>query len=101
MLEKAAKDYPGLLKRCIAFDEQLMADARKAGGERYARICALAYRECLAACGLAADANNQPLFFTKENTSNGDIATVDVIFPMDPQFILFSPTLAKATWCRS
>ena len=37
------------------------------------------------------------LFFTKENTSNGDIATVDVFFPMDPIWILLSPTLAKAT----
>jgi hypothetical protein len=46
---------------------------------------------------LAADANKQPLFFTKENTSNGDIATVDVFFPMAPQWILLSPTLAKAS----
>ena len=97
MLQKAAHDYAGLLKRCTEFDRQLMSDATKAGGEKYARICALAYRECAAACGLAADANNQPLFFTKENTSNGDIATVDVIFPMAPQWILLSPTLAKAS----
>ena len=61
------------------------------------RCAPLAYRECAAACGLAADAKNQPLFFTKENTSNGDIATVDVFFPMDPQWILLSPALAKAT----
>ena len=74
-----------------------MADTQSAGGEKYATMCALAYRECAAACGLAADDNGQPLFFTKENTSNGDIATVDVFFPMDPQWILFSPTLAKAT----
>ena len=60
-------------------------------------MIALAYRQCVAACGLAADANKQPLFFTKENTSNGDIATVDVFFPMDPQWLLLSPTLAKAT----
>ena len=51
----------------------------------------------LAANGLAADANKQPLLFTKENTSNGDIATVDVFFPMDPIWILLSPTLAKAS----
>ncbi len=44
-----------------------------------------------------ADANKEPLFFTKENTSNGDIATVDVFFPMDPQWVLLSPALAKAT----
>ncbi len=69
----------------------------KLGGEKYAKITALAYRECVAACGLAADANGQPLLFTKENTSNGDIATVDVFFPMDPIWILLSPSLAKAS----
>lgn len=97
MLDWAVRDYPRLDKRCESFDAEVMADAAKVGGKRYAAICALAYRECCAACGLAADDNGQPLFFTKENTSNGDIATVDVFFPMDPQWILFSPTLAKAT----
>jgi hypothetical protein len=97
MLRKAAADYSKLAKRCAAFDAQLMADATKAGGPKYAQMCALAYRQCAAGCGLAADANKQPLFFTKENTSNGDIATVDVFFPMDPQWILLSPALAKAT----
>ncbi len=66
-------------------------------GENYANITALAYRECVAGCGLAADANKQPLLFTKENTSNGDIATVDVFYPMDPVWILLSPSLAKAS----
>ena len=97
MLRKAARDYAKLAQRCAQFDEQLMADATKAGGTKYAQMIALAYRQCAAACGLAADANKQPLFFTKENTSNGDIATVDVFFPMDPQWILLSPALAKAT----
>ncbi|MDB6020379.1 MAG: Glutaminase, partial [Pedosphaera sp.] len=97
MLRHAAKEYPSLAKRCADFDARLVADATKLGGAKYARMCALAYRQCAAACGLAADANKQPLFFTKENTSNGDIATVDVIFPMDPQWLLLSPALAKAT----
>ncbi|MEY2428081.1 MAG: hypothetical protein QOJ40_966 [Verrucomicrobiota bacterium] len=97
MLRRAAKEYPGLAVRCAEFDKELAADARKTGGEDYAYLCALAYRQCLAGCGLAADRNGKPLFFTKENTSNGDIATVDVIFPMAPQLILLSPTLAKAS----
>lgn len=97
MLAKASRDYPKLVGRCAKFDAELTADATKVGGEKYAQMAALAYRQCVAACGLAADANKQPLFFTKENTSNGDIATVDVFFPMDPQWILLSPTLAKAT----
>ena len=97
MLQGAARNYASLAERCAQFDAQLGADATQVGGARYAQICALAYRQCAAACGLAADANGQPLFFTKENTSNGDIATVDVFFPMDPQWVLLSPTLTKAT----
>lgn len=97
LLQTAAKDYPSLLARCEQFDGDLMADLTKFGGKRYAEITALAYRECIAGCGLAADANGQPLFFTKENTSGGVIATVDVIYPMDPVWILLSPTLTKAT----
>ena len=97
MLQQASANYPKLADRCAKFDAELMADAEKVGGEKYAQIIALAYRQCVAGCGLAADPNKQPLFFTKENTSDGDIATVDVFFPMDPQWVLLSPTLAKAT----
>jgi len=97
LLEAAERDYAGLVDRCQKFDQELMVDLTEAGGPRYAQIAALAYRQALAACGIAADANGQPLLFTKENTSNGDIATVDVIFPMDPMLVLFSPTLAKAS----
>ncbi len=97
LLQSAEKDYPELVKRCEEFDRDLMADMTRVGGAKYAQIAALAYRQCLCACGLAADANKQPLLFTKENTSNGDAATVDVIFPMDPVFIFISPTLAKAS----
>jgi hypothetical protein len=97
MLEKASREYSRLARRCEKFDEELTADATRVGGAKYAQMCALAYRQCACACGLAADANKQPLFFTKENTSNGDIATVDVFFPMDPQWVLLSPSLAKAT----
>ena len=97
MLQAADRDYDSLCKRCEQFDDKLMADLTAAGGPRYAQIAALAYRQCLAGTGLAADANGQPLLFTKENTSNGDIATVDVIFPMEPIFIFLSPTLAKAS----
>ena len=97
LLKTASHDYPSLLVRCQKFDQDLLADMTKVGGDRYAQITALAYRQCIAACGLAADDNKQPLFFTKENTSNGDIATVDVFFPMDPIWVFLSPSLAKAT----
>ena len=96
LLKKAAADYESLKKRCAKFDADMMAALTKAGGEKYARICALAYRECYAANKVVADANGQPLMFPKENFSNGCIGTVDVIYPMAPQFLLFSPSLTKA-----
>lgn len=97
LFQASEKDYATLTARCVNFDDEMMADMKSVGGDKYAQICALAYRQAIAGCGLAVDANGQPMLFTKENTSNGDIATVDVIFPMDPIFVLFSPTLAKAS----
>ena len=52
-----------------------MADLRKVGGENYARLAALAYRQCFAAGKFVADANGQPIQFCKENHSNGCIGT--------------------------
>ncbi len=96
LLKKSAAEYESLKKRCEQFDAELMADLRKAGGEQYARLGALAYRQCFAAGKFVVDANGQPLQFCKENHSNGCIGTSDVFYPMAPQFLLFGPTLAKS-----
>ncbi len=96
LLREALRDYEPLQKRCAQFDEQLMADLRKEGGENYAKLCALAYRQTLAAHKLVADVNGTPLFFSKENFSNGSIDTVDITYPSSPFFLLFNPQLLKA-----
>ncbi len=96
LLKASAKDYESLKQRCAAFDDELMADLTRDGGEKYAKIAALAYRQCFAAGKFVADANGQPLQFCKENHSNGCIGTSDVFYPMSPQFLLFGPSLAKS-----
>ena len=65
------------------------------GGEPYARLIGLAYRQVLAGGKLVAGSNGEPLFFTKECFSNGCMATVDVSYPASPFFALLSPTLLK------
>jgi Domain of unknown function (DUF4965)/Domain of unknown function (DUF5127)/Domain of unknown function (DUF1793)/Domain of unknown function (DUF4964) len=97
LLRRAEAEYEGLVVRCRAFDEEIMADLSRAGGAKYARLGALAYRQALAAHKLVADSDGKPLLFSKENFSNGCIATVDVIYPAAPIFLLFNPTLAKAS----
>jgi hypothetical protein len=96
LLKTSAREYDSILRQCQAFDEEVMADLRRVGGEQYARLCALAYRQCQAANKLVADAEGSPLLFPKENFSNGCIGTVDIIYPMAPQFLLFNPSLVKS-----
>jgi hypothetical protein len=96
LLKAAAHDYSSLQKRCAAFDNELMADLRAEGGDDYAALAALAFRQCFAAGKFVADDNGQPLQFCKENHSNGCISTSDVFYPMSPQFLFFGPTLAKS-----
>ena len=96
LIVRAVREYPDLAKRCAAFDEELIADLRRSGGEDYAVLGSLAYRQCWAGNKIVADDNGQPLMFAKENFSNGCIGTVDVLYPMSPQALLFSPSLTKA-----
>ncbi len=96
LLAAAERDYFSLMARCRGFDEELMADLTRTGGEKYARLCALAFRQCIAAHKLAVDFDGTPLFLSKENFSNGCIATVDVTYPSAPFFLLFNPELLRA-----
>jgi hypothetical protein len=95
-LRIAQEQFPALEARCKAWDEALMQDLTKVGGERYALLSALAYRQCFAAHKLVVDADGTLLLFSKENFSNGCIATVDVTYPSAPFFLLFNPTLLRA-----
>lgn len=96
LLSMARRDHDTLLQKSKAFDAQLMGDLRTIGGEKYARLATLAYRQTLAAHKLVADADGTPMFFPKENFSNGCIATVDVIYPSAPFTLLFNPRLLEA-----
>ena len=96
LLRDARRDHDSLAVRSRQFDEQLMSDLTKAGGEQYARLGSLAYRQTLGAYKLVADVNGTPMFFPKENSSNGCIGTVDVIYPAAPFALLFNPKLLEA-----
>jgi len=96
MLNAAENDLESLRERCRRFDSDLTADLVRAGGPKYAALAILAYRQTFAAHKLAADFDGTPLYFPKENFSNGCISTVDVIYPSAPFFLLLNPRLLEA-----
>lgn len=92
----AAAEYDGLMKRCARFDAELMRTAAEAGGREYAELCALAYRQAIAAHKLVESPDGELLWLSKENNSNGSIGTVDITYPSSPLFLYYNPELAKA-----
>jgi hypothetical protein len=96
MLDDAERQYAALDARGHAFDAELEADLANIGGQHYAAIATLAYRQTIAAHKLVADINGDPMLFAKENFSNGCIATVDVLYPSAPFFLFFQPRLLEA-----
>ena len=92
----AASDYDAVMAECEAMDRRVVADALAAGGSEYADLCALAYRQAIAAHKLVAGPAGQMFFFSKENFSNGCCGTVDVTYPSMPLFLLYNNDIARA-----
>ena len=93
--EAANKEYKSLKTKCDKFDRELMSKATEAGGKEYAELCALAYRQSIAAHKLVEAPNGDLLWLSKENFSNGSIGTVDITYPSSPLFLLYNPELVK------
>jgi hypothetical protein len=96
MLAAAETQFPQLEQAGKHFDQELTSDLTRIAGKDYAYLAALAYRQTLAAHGLAIDINGDPMLFPKENFSNGCISTVDVLYPSSPFFLFFNPALLEA-----
>ena len=75
----------------------LMADCRRAGGDAYAQLCALAYRQAMGAHKLVVGPDNKPWLFSKECSSDGSISCIDVIYPAAPIFMATNNELLKAS----
>ena len=91
----AHREYPVIEARCQAFAAKLFADGVKAGGEKYAEILELSYRQSIAAHKAVIDDRGELLFISKECFSNGCAATVDVSYPSIPLYLLYNPELVR------
>ena len=94
-MKKAVVEYDELMKQCTEFDSKLFTEAENAGGREYAELCALAYRQVMAAHKLVQSPEGELLYLSKENFSNGCINTVDLTYPSAPLFLVYNPELEK------
>ncbi|OCH92918.1 DUF1793-domain-containing protein [Obba rivulosa] len=94
-------DFPNALARANAFDAQVDADASKISAN-YSALVALSIRQGFGAIEitLSKDASGQfntsdIMAFLKEISSDGNVNTVDVIFPTWPLLLYTSPVIGK------
>lgn len=94
-LQTAWNERKSVTKRCSEFDNQLIADAMEAGGDTYARLLAMTYRQAVHAHKLLEAPSGKLLYISKENFSNGSAGTVDLTYPSAPLFLIYNPDLLK------
>jgi hypothetical protein len=94
-MNKADEEYNLVMGKCSAFNKMIFTDALKAGGNKYAASCIMAYRQSVAAHVLVKSPHGDVLFLSKENFSNGSINTVDVTYPSAPLYLAYAPKLME------
>ena len=83
-------DFKTAFRLASNYSQQLEVDALKSGSEDYKDIVALSARQVMGATSFAGTPD-MPLIFFKEISSDGNMNTVDVIYPAFPFFLYTNP----------
>ena len=84
-------DLGAAQRRASALDQKITGAAIKAGGPSYAGLVALALRQAYGGTELVVGPTGKPWAFLKEISSDGNVSTVDVLFPASPAWIYTDP----------
>lgn len=87
-------DFDHITGETKTFDGQVQQDSVAAGGQDYASLTTISVRQAFGALAYA-NTPDDPLVFMKEISSNGDIQTVDVMFPLHPVLLYTNPDILR------
>lgn len=96
MLGRALDRWDELDSKTAAFDAALAANATAVGGASLGFMASLAYRQAMGAGAITWHPSRQePWAFVKEQSTNGDLSTQDIIWPQMPVLALYAPWLLR------
>jgi hypothetical protein len=84
-------DLAAAQRRADRLDARITSDAEAAGGTAYAGLCAISLRQAYGGTELVAGPGGQPWAFLKEISSDGNVSTIDVLYPASPVWIYADP----------
>ncbi|KAL1966154.1 hypothetical protein VTN77DRAFT_4706 [Rasamsonia byssochlamydoides] len=87
-------DYANANSLSSALDSKVATNSTAAGGQDYLTLTSLSARQAFGATQLCGTPDKTYLFM-KEISSDGNVNTVDVIFPAHPVLLYTNPTLLK------
>ena len=106
MLRNASASIDTLIARCESYDDAMVASFMKEGGEDFAVVASLSYRQTLAdnsllwydghMQGLPTKTPAAAFLFVKGLGTSGDTGTIDDNLPAIPLFLWKQPELVNA-----
>jgi hypothetical protein len=91
MLGFFSADLTAARGRADQLDSRITADATAAGGQAYAGLCAISLRQAYGGTELVVGPHGKPWAFLKEISSDGNVSTVDVLYPASPAWLYADP----------
>jgi hypothetical protein len=87
-------DVGNAVARAAELDQRIVSDALNVGGPNYAAICTMSLRQAYGGTELVGT-TAKPWMMLKEISSDGNVSTVDVVYPASPVFLYTNPTYLK------
>ncbi|WPV23828.1 Glutaminase A [Fulvia fulva] len=87
-------DFSNAKSTASSFDSRISSDSNAAGGSDYVSLTSLATRQAMGAIEYT-NTPDKPLLFMKEISSDGNVNTVDVIFPYHPIALYTNAAILK------